>query len=481
VRTRSCIVLAPLLVEVELLEGRLVARDEQEQRLLGGRVVVLEPGAARNGERVERRPVVALAVDHRITLALERRDQQVRGGAHRQRLLARLQHLGEERDGFEHRLAGGRIDVFDHQAVMRIAVAFLVLREQLAHHLPAVDEHRRRVAGAARLAAGETRHQAAIAVGRLRIVGGEACGLLLLGDELAVLLFLVVVIEVDGVERLDQRQVEDREVERLLVPDGPVVVPDIVRRQHHVAGAEHDVLPVDAGEVALALEPEADRARRMLVRRHDLVGVVEAVGGVHGADRGAARRQARIHQDQRAALAIVHRHQLDRAVEDRLDILGAAPQIRNGFRRRQELLDLVMLHVRRGRPERKHVLGGNVVIERLERDIAVRQSVDIARHRSLLCGSESNANIATPRVNHIQPMLMVRFWQPRSRQRRDRLRTAARPKSRPQAIHQDRPLARLRRASRMSTKVQPKNNGCSRWWSVTTSDGVWCWRSDPET
>ena len=36
-------VLAPFLVEVELLQGRLVAGDEQEQRLLGGGIVVLEP------------------------------------------------------------------------------------------------------------------------------------------------------------------------------------------------------------------------------------------------------------------------------------------------------------------------------------------------------------------------------------------------------------------------------------------------------
>ena len=135
-------------------------------------------------------------------------------------------------------------------------------------------------------------------------------------------LLLVVVIEVDGVERLDQRQIEHRKIERLLVADGAVVVPGVVRREHHVAGAEDDVLAVDAGEIACALQAEADRARRMLVRRHDLVGIIEPVGGVHRAHGRAARRQAGIDQDQRAALGVIHRDQFDGAVEDWFDLLA---------------------------------------------------------------------------------------------------------------------------------------------------------------
>ena len=62
--------------------------------------------AARDGERVELLPVETLAIHDRMPVALERRDQQVRGLAHRQRALARAQHLHEERDRLEHRLAG---------------------------------------------------------------------------------------------------------------------------------------------------------------------------------------------------------------------------------------------------------------------------------------------------------------------------------------------------------------------------------------
>ena len=228
-----------------------------------------------------------------MPVALERRDQQARGLAHRQRALARAQHLHEERDGLEHRLAGRRIDVFDRQGVVGIAVAVLMPFEQLAHHLPAIDEHRRGEAGAALLLAGEARHQSAIAVDALRIVGRKALASAASWARLAVFFLGIVVVEMDGVERFDQRQIEHRKIERLLVADGAVIVPGVVRRQHHVARPEDDVLAVDAGEIARALEPEANRARRMLVRRHDLVGIVEPIGRVHRAHGRAAWARGR--------------------------------------------------------------------------------------------------------------------------------------------------------------------------------------------
>src|SRR5262245_45558979 len=112
----------PFLVEVELLERRLIACNEQEQWIAGGGIDVLEPGTAGHSERIEYVPVEPLPVDDRMALALERGDQQARGLSHGLRTLARAQHLHEERDGLEHRASGGRIDVFDHEGVVRIAV-----------------------------------------------------------------------------------------------------------------------------------------------------------------------------------------------------------------------------------------------------------------------------------------------------------------------------------------------------------------------
>ena len=109
-------------------------------------------------------------------------------------------------------------------------------------------------------------------------------------------------LEIHGVQGLDQWQIENAEIDRRIVALVAVVVPGVVRRQHHVAGAEGDVLALDPGEVELAGEAEADGVRRMPVRRHDLVGIVEPKAVYMVDDRGALGRQARIDQDQRTAL-----------------------------------------------------------------------------------------------------------------------------------------------------------------------------------
>ena len=161
-------------------------------------------------------------------------------------------------------------------------------------------------------------------------------------------------VEVDGVEGLDQREVEDRKIKRLLAADGMVIMPGVVRRQHHVARTEHDVLAVDAGKVALALQAEADRARRVLVRRHYFVGIVQPIRRVHGRHGRPFGSQPRIDQNERAALGIVHRYQFDRLVQDWFDILLAAPDVRNGLLAAHQLLDLVVGDVARLGPEGKH-------------------------------------------------------------------------------------------------------------------------------
>ena len=95
----------------------------------------------------------------------------------------------------------------------------------------------------------EVRHQAAAAIDALGIVAAEARGLFLHPGQLAVGFLLVVVLEVDGIQRLDQRQVQDRQVDRRLVALVAMIVPGIVRSQHHVAGSEDDVLALNTGEV----------------------------------------------------------------------------------------------------------------------------------------------------------------------------------------------------------------------------------------
>src|SRR5262245_23700970 len=152
---------APLLIEVEAFQGGLIARHEQHGGPFVVAVDVLEPGAARHRQVVECLPVNALAVDDRVSLALERGDQEARGLPHRQRPLARTQYLHEERHGLEHRAAGERVGIFDRQRVVGIAVPVLEPLDQLLHLLPAIDVHRRREAGAAMMLE-EARPQSAV-------------------------------------------------------------------------------------------------------------------------------------------------------------------------------------------------------------------------------------------------------------------------------------------------------------------------------
>ena len=109
----------------------------------------------------------------------------------------------------------------------------------------------------------------------------------------------------------------------------------------------------------------------MPVRRHDLVGVVEPVGRVHGVDGGAPRREARVDQDQGPTLAVVHGDELGGPIEDRFDVGVVGPQVRDRLLASHQLLDLVMRDVCRSRPEREHVAGVKVVVQRLQGRVAV--------------------------------------------------------------------------------------------------------------
>src|SRR5262249_45226265 len=81
-------VAAPFLEQVEAFQRRLVAPDEQDSGPFLVAVDVLEPGAAGHCDIVEFLPVETLAVDDRVSLALEWSDQQARGLPHRTSFLA---------------------------------------------------------------------------------------------------------------------------------------------------------------------------------------------------------------------------------------------------------------------------------------------------------------------------------------------------------------------------------------------------------
>src|SRR5262249_6743507 len=113
---------APSLEQVKGFQRGLVAGDEQDCGLFRSAIDVLEPGAAGHREGVERAPIETLAVDDGIAAAFEWRDQQACSLTQRPRALARAQHLHKERHGLEHRTAGERIDIFDGDGLVGIAV-----------------------------------------------------------------------------------------------------------------------------------------------------------------------------------------------------------------------------------------------------------------------------------------------------------------------------------------------------------------------
>src|SRR5262249_34577641 len=114
------------------------------------------------------------------------------------------------------------------QRLVGIAVPADEALDQLLHRFPAVDVHRRGKSGAA-LVVEEAGLEPAVIIGPRRVVGRHGCGLLLLLDRLAVDYLRVIMLEIDGVERLNQRQVEHGEIDCRLVANVAVVVPGVDR------------------------------------------------------------------------------------------------------------------------------------------------------------------------------------------------------------------------------------------------------------
>jgi hypothetical protein len=101
----------------------------------------------------------------------------------------------------------------------------------------------------------EARQKAAGAVDAMRVTFWEALGLHGAADALALLFLGVVVLEIERIQGLDQRQIENAQVDGRLLALVAVVVPGIVRREHEIAGPEDDVLALDAREVHRTGEP----------------------------------------------------------------------------------------------------------------------------------------------------------------------------------------------------------------------------------
>ena len=182
------------------------------------------------------------SADDAVALAAEHGEDAVGVLAQRQQGLAAAHHLHEERHGLVHRPAGSGIDELDADPVIGAAV---MVAEPGQHRLglgPAINEHRRRGAGAAAMVE-EARHQPAAAIGALRIIVRQLGALDPLGDHPAAVLLGVIVLEIGGVEDVDERHVEHAEIDRGVVGPVAVIVPGVVRRQHQIARPEGDTSP----------------------------------------------------------------------------------------------------------------------------------------------------------------------------------------------------------------------------------------------
>ena len=204
------------------------------------------------------------------------------------------------------------------------------LPEHLFSLLPSVHEHGR-VGACTPLVIEEARHEAPGTVIALRVVIGHVGALHLLLDQLAVFHFFVVELEIGRVQRVDQRHVEHAEVDGRLLRTVAVVVPGVTRRQNQVAGTERNVFAVDAGEIGSARQAKPDRIRRMPVRRHHLVGHVDAVSREQIRGCRDVWAQRRIDHDDGAPLRQLHRNELRRFEQARMNI-PILPDVRDGGR-----------------------------------------------------------------------------------------------------------------------------------------------------
>jgi len=102
-----------------------------------------------------------------------------------------------------------------------------------------------------------------------------------------------------------------------------VIVPGAGRSQNEIAAAHAQLLAFDHSEAAVAIQHEAAGRRRVPVHRRAFAGIVERVGGKQGVGDVGLAVQARVREDQRAALAFLDRHGFRRNAQLRLDIRPA--------------------------------------------------------------------------------------------------------------------------------------------------------------
>jgi hypothetical protein len=148
-----------------------------------------------------------------------------------------------------------------------------------------------------------------------------------------------------------------------------VVVPGVVRREHEIAGSEDDVLALHAREVHRTGEPQANGVRRVAMRRHDLDRIVDPVGDIEGRCGGPLRREAGIHQHERAALGGLGLDELRRAQEQRLDLALVLPDEGHGLAALHDLAVLIVRDLAVHHPVRRHVVGVDVAVQFIQRGL----------------------------------------------------------------------------------------------------------------
>ena len=167
-------------------------------------------------------------------------------------------------------------------------------------------------------------------------------------------------LEEDRVELGDQRDIEPIEPEHRLVGLVAVIVPRPVGRGHVVPPLHERALAAHSRVGALALDDEAGRGGRVVMRARDLARKDELDAGVERSD-GAdlLRRQAGVEEVQNATLRLLRGHQLSRAHHARPH-LRPLPEVRDAsgprFRRERVVEDV---------PERAELVLRQVGIELL--------------------------------------------------------------------------------------------------------------------
>ncbi len=162
-----------------------------------------------------------------------------------------------------------------------------------------------------------------------------------------------------GVEVADQRNVEAVHPDHRLASGIAVVVPRARRRDDEVTRAHRRALAVDRRIRAFAFDDEAQRGLRVTMRRRDLARHDELQAAKERARNARLAAQARILEDENAALRFLRRHEpagLEHVRSHRV----VAPERRHAGRPRLGNHE-VAEHI----PERCHVLRADQGVERL--------------------------------------------------------------------------------------------------------------------